>query len=446
MRFFSKRILFTLSVVALLIISVFVSVNLTKKTQNIKSRADYTSPLKATGVSNTLFDYSNMRSVMFFLAQDISSDSFIPKLQSELPAIKSYGFNTIGLFPLWVYFQPQALPTPTYNEAAFTKFRQILQILKDNNMRTAFYLGTYGPGWIPAGVSACPISNTGQWQAYVNFTAEFLRRIEDYNDYVYPMIYTESAWFCAQDFQTQHSYLANTMGTYPDQLPRELRNKFRIGIHDGNFLNVNGTNFMPNPNPYDFISLLNYNLMTDNQSANNWIDQYNVGKVRQIYPDIPVIFFETGGNACGYAAQAQANQTRALTNGLGHMMDIGAGFNIWSWIDNTEYGCGGDNTNGGIVKTSDSSPLQAASALRDMFVQKAAKPWPASINSPSPTPVPSTGGKLKKGDTNNDGVVNSIDFSYLKLKFKSADSNADLNKNGKVDYPDYSILFSNWGR
>ncbi len=442
MRFFSSRIIIAVAVLVLLVIAVFVGVNLIKNTQNLKSRADYSSPLKATGVSNIAFDYSNMRGVMLYLTEDIPSDSYISKLQKELPAMKFFGFNTVGIFPYWAWFQPQALPTPTWNEANIAKFRQILQILKDNNMRAAFYISSVSPSTTPTGISGCPWDKPHELAAHDKFTSDFLRKIEDFNDIVYPMLYTEASWLCAAEYADQLAMVKSGMGDWPNRLPRDIRNKFRLGIHDANFINVNGSNFMPNPNPYDFISLTNYS-KTDDMV---YVDEFNLGRVRYFYPDIPIIFYEMGFNACGWSPDAQHTQGERFRLSTNVLMDRRVGFNIWSWIDNTPAGCGGDNSNGGIVKTQNSEPLEAAYTLKSTFELRNAKPWPASINSPAPSPVPSANVKLKKGDTNNDGVVNSIDFSYLKLRFNTGDQKADLNKNGQVDYPDYSILFSNWGR
>lgn len=49
------------------------------------------------------------------------------------------------------------------------------------------------------------------------------------------------------------------------------------------------------------------------------------------------------------------------------------------------------------------------------------------------------------GDTNGDGVVNLVDFNYLKNTFGSDDPFADFNKDGRVDLSDFAILKENFG-
>jgi hypothetical protein len=48
------------------------------------------------------------------------------------------------------------------------------------------------------------------------------------------------------------------------------------------------------------------------------------------------------------------------------------------------------------------------------------------------------------GDLNNDGIVNSLDWSYMNSKWFTADATADLNHDGIVNSIDFSILNNNW--
>jgi hypothetical protein len=49
-------------------------------------------------------------------------------------------------------------------------------------------------------------------------------------------------------------------------------------------------------------------------------------------------------------------------------------------------------------------------------------------------------GSICDPDFNNDLIVNAADLAYFRQVFGTADENADLNGNGKVDYADYDIL------
>jgi len=50
------------------------------------------------------------------------------------------------------------------------------------------------------------------------------------------------------------------------------------------------------------------------------------------------------------------------------------------------------------------------------------------------------------GDTNEDGMVNLVDFSFLSSVFGTADPNADFNGDGYVNLADFSILAANFGK
>jgi hypothetical protein len=48
------------------------------------------------------------------------------------------------------------------------------------------------------------------------------------------------------------------------------------------------------------------------------------------------------------------------------------------------------------------------------------------------------------GDLNLDRIVNSLDYSLLKLRWLTSDPAADLNDDGIVNSIDYSLLKQNW--
>jgi len=53
-------------------------------------------------------------------------------------------------------------------------------------------------------------------------------------------------------------------------------------------------------------------------------------------------------------------------------------------------------------------------------------------------------GTCAGADLNRDGKVNLVDFSILLFNWGTANLCADQNKNGKVDLTDFSILLYNW--
>ena len=53
--------------------------------------------------------------------------------------------------------------------------------------------------------------------------------------------------------------------------------------------------------------------------------------------------------------------------------------------------------------------------------------------------------KLKGGDMNDDGIINSFDWSFMNNVWFGADLTADLNRDGVVNSIDFSFLNKNWG-
>jgi hypothetical protein len=49
-----------------------------------------------------------------------------------------------------------------------------------------------------------------------------------------------------------------------------------------------------------------------------------------------------------------------------------------------------------------------------------------------------------RADLNKDGKVNLVDFSIMLTAWNSANANADINEDGRVGLADFSILLFNW--
>jgi hypothetical protein len=49
-----------------------------------------------------------------------------------------------------------------------------------------------------------------------------------------------------------------------------------------------------------------------------------------------------------------------------------------------------------------------------------------------------------RSDINKDGKVNLVDFSILLTHWNEADDDADINQDGIVNLSDFSILLFNW--
>jgi hypothetical protein len=49
-----------------------------------------------------------------------------------------------------------------------------------------------------------------------------------------------------------------------------------------------------------------------------------------------------------------------------------------------------------------------------------------------------------RADLNKDGKVNLVDFSILLVYWKTSDANADINSDGAVNLGDFSIMLFYW--
>ena len=49
-----------------------------------------------------------------------------------------------------------------------------------------------------------------------------------------------------------------------------------------------------------------------------------------------------------------------------------------------------------------------------------------------------------RSDLNRDGKVNLVDFSILLFNWKGSDAVADINQDGVVNLTDFSIMLANW--
>jgi hypothetical protein len=52
---------------------------------------------------------------------------------------------------------------------------------------------------------------------------------------------------------------------------------------------------------------------------------------------------------------------------------------------------------------------------------------------------------LLSGDLNNDGIINSVDWSSMNAVWFTADSVSDINRDGIVNSVDFSFINKNWG-
>ncbi|KKU93815.1 MAG: PKD domain-containing protein [Candidatus Jorgensenbacteria bacterium GW2011_GWA1_48_13] len=69
-------------------------------------------------------------------------------------------------------------------------------------------------------------------------------------------------------------------------------------------------------------------------------------------------------------------------------------------------------------------------------------------SSPSQTSLSTLGALSSKGDANNDGKINVLDFNSLMVNWGkiSVEATSDFNNDGRVDIFDFNILMINWSK
>ncbi|OGJ01436.1 hypothetical protein A3G53_03110 [Candidatus Nomurabacteria bacterium RIFCSPLOWO2_12_FULL_44_11] len=73
-------------------------------------------------------------------------------------------------------------------------------------------------------------------------------------------------------------------------------------------------------------------------------------------------------------------------------------------------------------------------------------PAPAPAPAPVPVPAPNPAPGPIVGDFDGNGMVNSLDWSFMNSRWFTSDARADLNRDGIVNSIDFSILNRNWLR
>ena len=305
------------------------------------------------------------------------SPASVQELNSWLSEIKQTGFNALWFVSSWKDFNPRPLANPSvYNDSTFLKLTQILDLLRQNNMKAILPLNYIGPP-APEGIDVCRWAiDLTAYQAFETYVNEFLRRIESYSDMVYILFFSEGAEPCVlniyNDAKQIASLLRPTLGSLPQRIDSRLRSKFKIGYHDFTLINhnwANGESPIQMPLSYDFLSFATYD--QEAKTDQEIIDTLNFhsNNFNKLYPFTSAIVGEFGALPCNDVNNSsRENQARVLKVGIQHLLTKNLGFNVWQWEG--KYYQNGDvckkfSTNTGGVVTPDSLGL----VYRDKYQQ-----------------------------------------------------------------------------
>ncbi|MDP2672098.1 MAG: hypothetical protein Q8O68_01145, partial [Candidatus Daviesbacteria bacterium] len=314
-------------------------------------------------------------------------NDFINDLKNDLPVIKSYGFNTLWFVPAREnYYTPES----GYKESAFSDLKEVLALLKQNNMKAILPL-TYTVYYNYCSV----LDNPVDYQAFVDYHKEFLTRISDFSDISYILVFTEAFWGCNGD----NSYvtpaggeklsvkLKATVGKLPDDLPADLRSKFTFGYHDS-FTPLGWNQGTPSmeSGSYDFFSFGTYPKINTTEDTIKKDLQLQIDNIHQFFPDIPLFTGEVGAPFCSPSNEDEQSRLNSITTTF--LLDKKIGINIWQWKpifwrepDSNQRDC---NFGGHAVTNPDGSPRKTLISLKQIF-----GPSDSPVPSPTPYPTPS---------------------------------------------------------
>lgn len=294
------------------------------------------------------FDYSGIRGVTYLENRGLGKVYWDPdKLIRDIPAIKAAGFNTVWLVQPWSAYDPHPMVSPrVYNDEAFGDLTKSLDALKANNMKAILPLNYRMKA---EGITPRWIYRDDQYAAFETYVTEYLTRIQNYSDMVYPMVFTEGTEGndyagAYRDVDIYAAQLRKTLGSLPTRLPPDLRAKFKIGYHDYSLIKLDWGKGVPydpkfepgqypiqQPISFDFVSTTTYNIedKTDDQIRAE-MDLY-VSRFKALYPNTPLIFGESGARSCINNTPDETTQSRVLTTQIKYDLEKHYGFNIWNW-------------------------------------------------------------------------------------------------------------------
>ncbi len=411
--------------------------------------------------SNQPSQFNNLKSVTWYEA-GIPYTSSLLNLSTQLPKIKQAGFNTIWLVTPWNELNPKPLNNPpVYNDTNFNVLKQTLNDLRAQNMQAIIGLNYLGSDWSPEGIDYCNwITNPTQYQAFVNYASEFLKRLDGYEDMVNILVFTENAEPCNLNAYSNAAqiagYLRSTLGNLPNQLPGALRAKFKIGYHDYNLLNLGwaqGSSPIATPNPFDFVSMVAYDLETKTNDEIKTEINLRASRFKALYPNTPLMLGEFGARSC--SADQDSNQSRVDTAIIQTAQANKYGFNLWGWKPAVADECSKQTSGYGYAITnSNGSPKPAATAIANLLGGNiSALPTTTSNTNPTtptatstpitvnPTTTTATTGNLTIPSTQQNPAVsntNPASFPYPSASL--------VNDNGTIYFisGQNKIPFSNW--
>ena len=348
--------------------------------------------------SNEQSEFNSLKSITWY-EFGVSIPQTLKNLQGELPRIKQTGFNSVWLVLPWAEMNPKPLSNPpVYNYENFTALRETLEFFRSNGMKVIIGLNYLGNGWSPEGIDYCNwITKPEQYKAFINYSSEFLRIIKGFSEVANILVFTENAEPCNLNAYSNaieiSKLLKATLGNFPNQLPSDIRSRFKIGYHDYNQINLGwaqGNSPVADPNPFDFMSMVGYDLEEKTDLEINSEINLRASRFKALFPDKPLILGEFGARAC--SQDKDNNQTRVITAIIQRAVTNKYGFNLWGWKKVSTDECSRQLSGYGLaILDFDNNPKPVAHRVSNLLNGSIANVIIARTSAPRlPTSTPTT--------------------------------------------------------
>lgn len=314
--------------------------------------------------------FSEIKGIAYYDFPNDKPSLYYDGLAREAPKIEAAGFNCVKLVSPWWHFDPSPLSADRrFNDVEFDYLRKSLEALKQQGFKAILGLNYLDTDWAPEGINRDNwITDPVQYAAFESYATEFLRRIINFSDMVFPMVFTEATEpypKTAYDAVKHAEYLRATLGSWPNRLPPELRKRYSLIYHDYTLVVLGwskGNKPTPEPFPFDAFSIGAYGFegLSDQQVRDRLTME--LGKARASYPGVPIIVGEFGASTRADRNGSEAIQKRDVEQVLKYLLENKIGFNMWSWTPSLNP----DDGQTAIVNR-DGSPRPAFEAVTELL-------------------------------------------------------------------------------
>jgi hypothetical protein len=200
------------------------------------------------------------------------------------------------------------------------------------------------------------------YATFENYAQQAMTEYAGFSDMLQLMVFTEGAEGCGlatpQAAPAVALQLQKTLGSLPTRISPILRTQWRLGYHDYSIVNLgwgNGFGPIASPNPFDFVSMVAYNV-------NSTIElDARADRFKALYTTSPLVVGEAGANGCPGASPPQAAVDSLIVYWA---VSRGYGFNIWGWPNAGEAECTNPVYGGYALTKVDGTPNDAAAAIQ----------------------------------------------------------------------------------